>query len=149
MSFTWDPSAALPLNCSVTFTSLHSRIIEIRYKATLMDRVSLFYCQFHSILLCCNAYAFYFVKFEMSSMLFFLWSLVEVHVGKITANVNFKSSVTGMVLSSVVLFVLETTSRRCSCCMKHTLFFLLSKVTLHAAFTSLDDPGYRKLVARL
>ena len=81
-------------------------------------------------------------------MLFFLWSLVEVHVGKITANVYCKSSVKGMVLSSPVLFVLETTSWRRSCCMKRTLFFPLSKVTLHAAFTSVADPGHRKLAAR-
>lgn len=78
----------------------------------------------------------------------FLWSLVEVRVGKITANVYCKSSVKGTVLSSPVLFVLEITSRRCSCCMKHTHFFPLSKATLPAAFASLADPGHRKLVAR-
>lgn len=81
-------------------------------------------------------------------MLFFLWSLVEDSVGKITANVYCKSSVKGMVLSSPVLFVLETTSQRCSCCMKHILFSPLSKATLRAAFASLADPGHRKLVAR-
>lgn len=81
-------------------------------------------------------------------MLFFLWSLVEVCVGKITANLYCKSNVKGMVLSSPVLFVLETTSQRCSSCMKHALFFPLSKATLHAAFASLNDLGHRKLVAR-
>lgn len=53
-----------------------------------------------------------------------------------------------MVLSSPVLFVLETTSQICSCCMKHILFSPLSKATLRAAFASLADPGHRKLVAR-
>lgn len=81
-------------------------------------------------------------------MLFFLWCLVEVCVGKIMANVYCMSSVKGTVLSSPVLFVLEAPSQRCSCCMKHSLFSPLSKVTLHAAFASLSDPGLRKLVAR-
>lgn len=80
-------------------------------------------------------------------MPFFLWGLVDICVGKIMANMYCMNSVKGMVLSSPVLFVLETTSRRCSCCMKHTIFSLLSKVTLHAAFVSLADPGHRKLVA--
>lgn len=81
-------------------------------------------------------------------MLSFMWGLVEVCVGKIMANVCCMSSVKGTVLSSPVLFVLETTSWRCSCCMKHTLFSLLSKVTLHAAFVSLADSEHRKLVTR-
>lgn len=81
-------------------------------------------------------------------MFFFLWGLVEVSVGKIIANVYCMSSVKGTVLSSPVLFVLETTSWRCSCCMKHTLSSPWSKVTLHAAFVSLADPGHRKLVVR-
>lgn len=66
LSVTWDPSAALPLNCSVTFTSVHTKIIEIRYKITLSDPVSPFHCQFSPTLLFRNAYAFCFVKFEMS-----------------------------------------------------------------------------------
>lgn len=81
-------------------------------------------------------------------MLFFLWSLVEVCVGKIIANVYCMSSLKGMVLSFPVLFVLGTTSQRCFCCMKHSLFSPWSKVTLHAAFVSLPHPGHRKLVAR-
>jgi len=120
----------------------------MRYKVTPTDPVSPFHCPFNSMLLCCNAYAFCFVKLEMSQELFVLWSLVEVHVGKITANVCCMGSVKGMVLSSSVLFLLEPTSQRCSCCLKHALFFPLSKATFHAVFMFLADPGRGELMAR-